>query len=131
MNPPSNNPIPSSPAAPQEGVDARIDRIVGNILGQCMTEQTEDAAKDLRAPKPPTPTAGEEEMRVREALRLSKIALLAIQEAHNSLFIQCCSNPIKNAWGKEVDVSALNDAHQKASTALALLHTIEEKEQRK
>lgn len=41
-------------------------------------------------------------------MELSKIATTAIK-AHESMFAQCCSNPVKNAWGKDVDVSAVND----------------------
>ncbi|WP_416048996.1 hypothetical protein [Cupriavidus basilensis] len=38
----------------------------------------------------------------------------AVEKAHTSLFAQCCSNPIKNAWGKEVSVAMLNDAQEMA-----------------
>lgn len=48
-------------------------------------------------------------------------ALEAINAAHTAMFAQCCSNPITNAWGKEVDVSALNEAHRLAEIALASL----------
>lgn len=45
-------------------------------------------------------------------------ALLAYEEAFAGLFAQCCSNPVTNAWGKPVNMSALNDAHQLAERAL-------------
>lgn len=45
-------------------------------------------------------------------------ALQQYEAAFESLFSQCCSNPIKNAWGKEVDVSQLNLAHEAARQAL-------------
>lgn len=38
----------------------------------------------------------------------------AVEAAHHALFVQCASNPIKNAWGKEVSVAALNDAREMA-----------------
>ncbi|TSP14037.1 hypothetical protein [Cupriavidus campinensis] len=34
----------------------------------------------------------------------------AVEAAHADMFRQCCSNPIKNAWGKEVSVRKLNEA---------------------
>ncbi len=42
----------------------------------------------------------------------------AYEAARDSLFVQCLSNPIKNAWGKEVDVSLLNQAHEQAGTVI-------------
>lgn len=42
----------------------------------------------------------------------------AYEEAHEALFVQCCSNPIKNTWGKEVSVLKLNEAHQMAGRVL-------------
>lgn len=45
-------------------------------------------------------------------------AARATNAAHESMFAQCCSNPITNAWGKQVSVRALNDAHQAADAAL-------------
>jgi len=50
----------------------------------------------------------------RDALRAVagelKAACEAICEAHLALFVQCLSNPIKNAWGAQVNVSALDAA---------------------
>lgn len=31
-----------------------------------------------------------------------------MRDAHSSMFEQCCSNPVRNAWGKEVDVGGIN-----------------------
>lgn len=45
-------------------------------------------------------------------------ALRAYEAAWDDLFGQCCSNPITNAWGKQVSVDKLNDAHQLAQKAL-------------
>lgn len=45
-------------------------------------------------------------------------ALRLYEAAHEDLFVQCCSNPIKNAWGKDVDLSKLNIAHEAAGRAL-------------
>ncbi len=39
--------------------------------------------------------------------------------AHDDLFAQCCSNPITNAWGKEISVALLNEAAEGAEAALA------------
>lgn len=38
-------------------------------------------------------------------------ALQAYEEAQSDLFGQCCSNPVFNAWGKQVDMTKLNHAH--------------------
>lgn len=46
-------------------------------------------------------------------------ALEKYEAAFNSLFVQCCSNPIRNAWGEEVNLSLLNEAHHAAGTAIA------------
>ncbi len=45
----------------------------------------------------------------------------AIQRAHESLFSQCCSNPIFNTWGTQVDVTELNNANVVAQRALRLI----------
>lgn len=42
----------------------------------------------------------------------------AYEAAHEALFVQCCSNPIKNAWGNEVSVLKLNEAHEMAGRVL-------------
>lgn len=46
-------------------------------------------------------------------------ALEKYEAAFDSLFVQCCSNPIWNAWGGQIDLSLLNDAHHDARVALA------------
>jgi hypothetical protein len=45
-------------------------------------------------------------------------ALQAYEEAHAHLFAQCCSNPVRNAWGNEVDMTKLNHAHELAQRVL-------------
>ena len=45
-------------------------------------------------------------------------ALRLYEAAYENLFAQCCSNPIKNAWGKEVNLAKLNIAHEAAGRAL-------------
>ncbi|KJK22088.1 hypothetical protein UB46_23515 [Burkholderiaceae bacterium 16] len=62
-----------------------------------MSQQTESASEMLRKP------------------------IAAVEKAHTSLFAQCCSNPIKNAWGKEVSVAMLNDAQEMAVSFSAAL----------
>ena len=52
-----------------------------------------------------------------EAPTLQAVRLYA--EAFEDLFAQCCSNPIKNAWGQDVDTTELNAAHAFASRVLA------------
>ena len=42
----------------------------------------------------------------------------AVVEAHDSMFAQCCSNPVRNAWGDEVSMLALNQAYELARAAL-------------
>lgn len=48
---------------------------------------------------------------------LRKLAQATL-DAHESLFAQCCSNPIMNSWGNKVDTSALNDAAEIARDIL-------------
>jgi len=46
----------------------------------------------------------------------------AAKDLHKSMFSQCCSNPIFNAWGQQVDMTAyanLQDASSKATEMLA------------
>ena len=45
----------------------------------------------------------------------------AMENAHESMFTQCCSNPVYNAWGKQVDVSAMNEMQLVAMNAKAVL----------
>jgi hypothetical protein len=47
-------------------------------------------------------------------------ACKTIIDAHSQMFAQCLSNPVKNAWGKEISVSALNKASEEARAALRL-----------
>lgn len=44
-------------------------------------------------------------------------ALRAYEKAQEDLFGQCCSNPVFNAWGKQVDMTTFNEAHRLASIA--------------
>jgi hypothetical protein len=44
----------------------------------------------------------------------------AIHVAKKSLFSQCCSNPIKNAWGKPVDFTKLNALFDLASAPVSV-----------
>lgn len=41
----------------------------------------------------------------------------AIYAAHDSMLTQCMSNPVKNAWGKEVDMRLINDMYSLAMKA--------------
>ena len=52
-----------------------------------------------------------------EAPTLQAVRLYA--EAFEYLLAHCCSNPIKNAWGQEVNTTKLNTAHAFASRVLA------------
>lgn len=49
-----------------------------------------------------------------------RAALLKYEEAFDTLFGSCCSNGVFNAWGKAVDCTALNEAHNMAGKALRL-----------
>jgi hypothetical protein len=46
---------------------------------------------------------------------LLKDAAIAMATAHNSMFEQCASNPVKNAWDKEVNVLAINNLQDVAN----------------
>lgn len=39
-------------------------------------------------------------------------ALKAYEDAHEDLFVQCLSNPVYNTWGKQLDMTKLNKAHE-------------------
>ena len=47
---------------------------------------------------------------------LRKLAQATL-DAHESLFSQCCSNPIMNSWGNRVDTTLLNQAAEIAREA--------------
>lgn len=51
-------------------------------------------------------------------------ALKSYETAFDELFGQCASNPIKNAWGRDVSLGALNDAHVLAHSALGKLASL-------
>ncbi|PCR16424.1 hypothetical protein CQA65_30135, partial [Klebsiella pneumoniae] len=42
-------------------------------------------------------------------------SLLALDDGWSDVFGQCCSNPVKNAWGENVDFTALNKGREVAS----------------
>lgn len=67
-----------------------------------------------------SPNVAADIVRMRNAHAALVAAAQAINAAHESMFTQCCSNPIKDAWGKEVNLSNLNAAHQLADKALEL-----------
>lgn len=46
-------------------------------------------------------------------------ALKLYEQAFDAMFAQCCSNGIKDAWGKPVDCTLLNEAHCAAGSAIA------------
>ena len=61
-------------------------------------------------------------MQERDALRAMAIqlrsALRDYEGARDGMFAQCCSNPVFDTWGRQVDMTLLNDAHQAAERAL-------------
>lgn len=44
-----------------------------------------------------------------------------MKAAHESMFDQCLSNPVYNAWGKEINISAINELQLEASLADAAI----------
>lgn len=50
-------------------------------------------------------------------------SLLALDDGWSDLFGQCCSNPVKNAWGQNVDFTALNNGREVASTTIYKLRS--------
>lgn len=50
-------------------------------------------------------------------------SLLALDDGCSDLFGQCCSNPVKNAWGQNVDFTALNKGREVASTTIYKLRS--------
>ena len=50
-------------------------------------------------------------------------SLLALDDGWSDLFGQCCSNPVKNAWGEDVDFTALNKGREVASSTIYKLRS--------
>ncbi len=48
-------------------------------------------------------------MSEKDILALAEQLARKVVAAHDSMFGQCCSNPIYNSWGAQVDVSLIND----------------------
>ncbi|CAG9173228.1 Lar family restriction alleviation protein [Cupriavidus respiraculi] len=62
-----------------------------------------------------------EEARGVDAVKALTRLIDAVENAHSDLFAQCASNPIRNAWGKEVSVAKLNEAAELALSLRAAL----------
>ena len=54
----------------------------------------------------------------RKLMQELRDAAVAARQAHESLMEQCFSNPITNAWGKQVDCTHFNEAGRLASNKL-------------
>ena len=63
----------------------------------------------------PQATQVERQDRAGDFIKLAE----AIVKAHESMFAQCCSNPVRNAWGVEVNMLPLNQAYELARAALS------------
>lgn len=50
-------------------------------------------------------------------------ALVNMDEAFSELFAQTCSNPVKNAWGKEIDFSKINEHRMLCQNVIHNLRT--------
>ncbi|AUG87711.1 hypothetical protein HOS54_gp005 [Klebsiella phage Menlow] len=50
-------------------------------------------------------------------------SLLALDDGWSDVFGQCCSNPVKNAWGENVDFTALNKGREVASGTIYKLRS--------
>lgn len=50
-----------------------------------------------------------------QLLTALEVASGKMKAAHNSMFEQCLSNPVFNAWGKEINVAAINDLQLESS----------------
>lgn len=53
--------------------------------------------------------------------RVLEDCIKAMEEAHESMFTQCWSNPVYNSQGKQVNVSAVNNLQSVARDAKAIL----------
>lgn len=56
-----------------------------------------------------------------ELLSALESASAKMKKAHSDMFDQCLSNPVKNAWGKSIDVSSINDLQLESSRADKLI----------
>lgn len=50
-------------------------------------------------------------------------SLLALDDGYSDLFGQCCSNPVKTAWGENVDFTAVNKGREAASSTIYKLRS--------
>lgn len=57
---------------------------------------------------------------VRSELETLRAIVAVYNQAHEDLFGQCCSNPVFNAWGKQVDMTKLNQARELAASLRCL-----------
>lgn len=53
--------------------------------------------------------------------RVLEDCIKAMEEAHESMFTQCWSNPVYNSQGKQINVSAVNNLQSVAMDAKAIL----------
>lgn len=49
----------------------------------------------------------------------------AAREMHDALFSQCCSNPIFNSWGKQLDLSSIAQLQEASNNADLLISTLD------
>lgn len=54
-------------------------------------------------------------------MRVLEDCIKTMEAAHESMFEQCLSNPVYNTWGKEVNLTAINELQKVAMDAKAIL----------
>lgn len=59
-------------------------------------------------------------MSEQEILELAEQLARKVAAARDSMFGQCCSNPIYNAWGGKVDMTLFNEASELAFQLLKM-----------
>lgn len=100
---------------------------IGSLLANAMNEAAANGANSVSMPDDyvvianwlSEASASEEAAApVTQVMHAQVAALRAYEAAFEDLFGQCASNPIRNAWGKQVDTTKLNYAHLLASSVL-------------
>ncbi|MGL4751673.1 MAG: hypothetical protein ACRCXB_04510 [Aeromonadaceae bacterium] len=78
-------------------------------FGECLREET-GAAEELIVAAVHAINSHDELVEMnKELLDKLRKASEIMKAAHNSMFEQCLSNPVFNTWGKELNLSAVNE----------------------
>jgi hypothetical protein len=107
----------------------RLDTLVGRMGAAQFAQPTPTTAPtllDLQAHKDVClgySRTFDERINAEQHIAIQRFELMAAlrkyEDAWEDMFAQCCSNPITNAWGKQVNLALMNEAHEAARSAIA------------